>query len=103
MQLNYNFDPYAGRKLYSYLYDLDYRDIQLHLVAHHLIYGELKPEDVFNWTKKFELGTKLVKDVFDEYPGGYDCFFNDFYKFFNDPRRFTYSPLIICKGKKPVL
>ncbi|MBW2203138.1 MAG: class I SAM-dependent methyltransferase, partial [Deltaproteobacteria bacterium] len=28
IQKEYDFDPYIGRKLYSYLYDLDYQDIQ---------------------------------------------------------------------------
>ncbi len=101
LEKNHNFDPFVGRKLYSYLYDIGYRDIQVHVVTHHLIYGNLKYEDNFNWTKKLELAAQLVIDVFDEYPGGYDCFFSDFKKFFNNPRRFSYTPLMICKGMKP--
>ncbi len=36
-----------------------------------------------------------------DYPGGYRGFFSDFDAFFNDPRRFTYTPMILCKGRKP--
>ena len=102
VEQEYNFDPYAGRKLYAYLYDLGYRDIQLNLLAHHLIYGKIRDEDLFNWIKKVEVASIKTKGLFKEYPGGHDAFFADFTEFFLDPRRFTYTPLILCKGKKPL-
>ncbi|MBW2610565.1 MAG: class I SAM-dependent methyltransferase [Deltaproteobacteria bacterium] len=102
MEREYNFDPYIGRKLYSYLYDLDYKDIQMDLRAHHLIYGETNETDLFNWTKKLEMASTKASEVFEDYPGGHKKFFDDFVRFFNDPRQFTYTPLILCKGMKPV-
>ena len=102
LEQEYNFDPYSGRKLYSYLYDLGYRDIQLNLVAHHLIYGKIRDEDLFNWIKKVEIASMKTKELFKNYPGGHKAFFTDFTTFFLDPRRFTYTPLILCKGKKPL-
>jgi len=95
-----NFDPYAGRKLYSYLYDLGYENIRMDMKAHHLIYGNVKAPDLFNWTKKLEMATRKASKAFDAYPGGHKQFFADFMEFFNDPRRFTYTPLILCKGIK---
>jgi SAM-dependent methyltransferase len=97
----YNFDPYAGRKLYAYLYDLGYQDIQMNLMAHHLIYGEVKDEDIFNWIKKVEVVSMKTRALFEGYPGGHPAFFSDFKAFFLNPRRFTYTPLILCKGTKP--
>ena len=102
VEQEYNFDPYAGRKLYAYLYDLGYRDIQLNLLAHHLIYGKIRDEDLFNWIKKVEIASMKTKELFKNYPGGHNAFFADFTTFFLDPRRFTYTPLILCKGKKPL-
>lgn len=96
-----NFDPYAGRKLYSYLYDNKYREIRVDMVAHHLIYGELRPQDEYNWTRKFYVSASKYQDVFDGYPGKIDGFFEDFHRIFKDPRRFTYTPMIICTGMKP--
>jgi ubiquinone/menaquinone biosynthesis C-methylase UbiE len=96
-----DFDPYAGRKLYSYLYDMEYEDIDLALEAHHLIFGELNEVDTFNWTKKVEVGGKLSGYSFDDYEGGYEEFFEEFKKIFSHPRRFTYTPIILCRGKKP--
>ena len=96
-----NFDPYAGRKLYAHLYDLGYEDIRMDMKAHHLIYGKVRASDLFNWTKKLEMALLRVSDVLEDYPGGHKKFFDDFVAFFNDPRRFTYTPLILCKGLKP--
>jgi hypothetical protein len=98
----YNFDPYSGRKLYAYLYDFGYRDIQLELMAHHLIYGKIRAEDIFNWFKKVEVASMKTEGLVEDYPGGHDAFFADFTKFLLDPRRFTYTPLILCKGMKPL-
>jgi ubiquinone/menaquinone biosynthesis C-methylase UbiE len=100
LEEKFNFDVYAGRKLYSYLYDQGYQDIQVNLVAHHLFYGSIKAGDVYNWMKKIEVNATRFKDLFDDYPGGYEDFINDFNKFLIDPRRFTYTPLIMCKGMK---
>jgi SAM-dependent methyltransferase len=96
-----NFDPYIGIKLYSFLYDLGYDAIEATMGPHHLIYGELNAVDGFNWTKKVEVAAKNFGFAFDDYPGGYDAFFDDFKTCFADPRRFTYTPLIACRGQKP--
>ena len=102
MEEKYNFDPYVGRKLYTYLYDLEFQNIEVDLLPHHLIYGELKSSDDFNWIRKVEMAFVKAKKLFQDYPGGYDAFLPDFKAFFNDPRRFTYTPIMICRGKKPI-
>ena len=102
LEKNTDFDPYVGIKLYSYLYDLGYQDIDVSLTPHHLIFGELKEVDAFNWTKKVEVAVKKLGYEFKEYKGGYEEFFEEFKRFFYDPRRFTYTPLISCKGRKPI-
>jgi SAM-dependent methyltransferase len=96
-----DFDPYVGIKLYSYLYDMKYDDIDVTMAPHHLIFGELNEVDAFNWTKKVEVAAKNSGYAFEEYPGGYAEFFEEFKTFFADPRRFTYTPVIACRGRKP--
>jgi SAM-dependent methyltransferase len=102
MGADYNFDAFVGRKLYYYLNELGFRDIRVHMIPHHLIYGTLRHSDDFNWMKKIQMASRKALDIFQDYPGGYEGFFNDFRQFFHDPRRFTYTPLIICTGKKPL-
>lgn len=102
LEKHYRFDAYSGRKLYAYLYDLGYRHIEMDMIAHHLIYGKVREADVFNWTKKVEMAGMIMKKIFEDYPGGYEGFFEDFRRFFHDRRRFTYTPMILCKGMKPL-
>ncbi len=101
LDATYNFDTHAGRKLYSYLYDAGYESIEMELMAHHLIYGGVRDDELFNWMKKLEIGASRLEGFFDGYEGGYEAFFADFKKFFLEPRRFTYTPLILCKGVRP--
>jgi len=101
MEEIYNFDPYAGRKLFAHLFDLGFEDIEVKVMGHHVIYGKSRKVDSYNWTRKIEVTAPRLMDLFETYPGGYQRFLADFQEFFHDPRRFTYSPLILCKGRKP--
>lgn len=100
LEKKFNFDPLAGRKLYSHLYDLNLQNIELELMADHLIYGRLEKTDTFNWSKKIEILSEKTSGIFADYPGGRAAFLSDFRDFFNNPRRFTYAPIILCKGQK---
>lgn len=97
-----DFDPYAGRKLYSYLFDLEFTEIRVKMAPHHLIYGPAKEKDLFNWTKKVEIAARQSEYGFKEYQNGFQGFYSEFQTFFHDPRRFTYTPLISCRGRKPL-
>lgn len=97
-----DFDPYMGRKLYSFLYDLGFGDLSVDLSAHHLITGTLNDVDAYNWDKKVQVAAKNSNYSFEEYDGGFEEFFDEFKRFFNDPRRFTYTPLICARGIKPI-
>ncbi len=101
LENEFNFDPYMGRKLYSYLYDLGYEEISAQISAHHLIYGTLGDVDAFNWAKKIEMVSRRASLAFDEYRGGREEFIEEFQHFFSDPRRFSYTPLVCVHGRKP--
>lgn len=101
LEVKANFDPYVGRKLYSYLYDMGYQDIDVQVGAHHQIFGELKHSDDFNWTKKVEIGARYSGYDFAEFEDGFEGFLSEFRTFFADPRRFTYTPIIAARGRKP--
>jgi hypothetical protein len=101
LEMKADFDPYVGRKLYAYLYDLGCQAINVRLDPHHLIFGELKEVEAFNWIKKVETAGKKAGYHFEGYKDGYEEFFEEFKRFFSNPRRFTYTPVICCKGSKP--
>ncbi|HTR45285.1 MAG TPA: methyltransferase domain-containing protein [Thermodesulfovibrionales bacterium] len=92
-----NFDPFVGRKLYTYLYDLGYTDIEVNVSAHHVIYGELSEIDAFNWLAKVETVARKGYVDLSEF-GTLEDFLGEFRKCLEDPRRFIYSPLITCRG-----
>lgn len=96
-----NFDPYVGRKLYSYLYDLGYEAIAVSVGSHHVIYGDLRDVDAFNWAQKIEVLASKVDFDFTEYSDGFKGFSEDFRRFFSDPRRFSYTPIVSVRGRKP--
>lgn len=101
LENNCNFDPYVGVKLYSFLYDLGFGDIDIDVSPHNLIFGKLKESEKFNWAKKAEMAGKNSGYPFEEYGGNFDEFMEEFNVFFRDPRIFTYTPLIACRGVKP--
>jgi len=98
----YNFDTFAGRKLYSFLYDNGIAEINVELMAHNLIYGEIKDKDKFNLLKKVEMVARKAEKLVNSYPGGYQRLYTDLEKYIVDPRRFTYTPLILCRGTRPL-
>ncbi len=101
LQDNADFDPFMGRKLYTYLYDLGFEEIDVHVSAHHLMFGEMKERDVFNWRRKLEVISSKMPDLLEDYSGGTEEFQQDFEKLLNDPRRFSYTPVICCRGRMP--
>jgi SAM-dependent methyltransferase len=96
-----DFDPYAGRRLYGHLYDLGYENIRLELTSHHLIYGALDETERYNWERKVMVAARRSGCDFEHYQGDFSAFAEEFSSAFQDHRRFTYTPLISCCGRKP--
>lgn len=101
LQDNHNFDPYAGRRLYSHLYHLGFSAISCMMEAHHLIYGDANDVDLFNWITKVEVAAVRSGCSFSAYEEGVDAFKSDVSGFLKNPARFIYTPLIIVRGVKP--
>ena len=101
LEKNIDFDPYIGVKLYSHLYDIGFKDIDVHITSHNLTFGELSDITKFNYTRKVEVAARNSGYNFEEFTGGFDEFFEEFKRAFADPRRFHYAPIISCKGLKP--
>ncbi|MBB6481747.1 class I SAM-dependent methyltransferase [Spirochaeta isovalerica] len=97
-----DFDPYAGRKLYSHMHRLGLEEIDVHVGTHHLMFGEMNETDSYNWTKKLTIGLSSSPYDFPEYEGGFEEFAAECLRYIADPGRFTYTPLISCRGIKGV-
>jgi SAM-dependent methyltransferase len=98
---NNNFDPFAGRRLPTRMQELGFEDIRVDIRMHHLVYGKLSEFNRWNWWQKIELAGRRSGWTFEEYEDGFAGFEREFAEYFNDPRRFVYTPLIIVRGVKP--
>jgi ubiquinone/menaquinone biosynthesis C-methylase UbiE len=101
LEVNHNFDPYAGRRLYAHLVDLGCQEIRTQVGAHHLFIGALDQKDAYNWMRKIDVAAQNSGCTFAEYGGNYQAARDEFERFLNDPRRFTYTPLIMARGLFP--
>lgn len=95
-----DFDPYAGRRLYGHLFDLEYQELRVDMSSHHLIYGELTEVERYNWERKVLVAARRSGCDFSLYGGDFYAFAEEFTTSFKNSRRFTYTPLICCCGKK---
>lgn len=97
-----DFDPYIGRKLYSFVYDLGFNSIDVRVENHRVAFGKADELEAFNLLQKIAVVPEKIKFKFDEYTGGYEEFYQETLAFLADPRRFSYTPLILCRGSKAV-
>lgn len=95
-----DFDPYIGRKLYSIVYDLGFEDIDVRVENYRVTFGKAEDLEIFNMLQKVEVVPEKIKFRFDDYQGGYEEFYQETLAFLSDPRRFAYTPLILCRGSK---
>ncbi len=101
LQANNFFDPYIGRKLYSFFHRARLEDIQVHFSAHHLFYGDLSATDEFNWTAKIDRLIELQRRETVRLDLDLEKFKERFFEFLKSPGRFSYTPLILVEGRRP--
>lgn len=94
-------DPYAGRKLYHWFSTKKLSKIKVHMLPHHLIYGEAQSRDTINWAMKIDQMEELSKKGVLQFSFDINEFRNEFMKFFENPHRFSYSPLFLVEAHKP--
>lgn len=93
-------DPFMGRKLYKYFYDHGLEDVQVHLIPHHLFYGEIQEKDARNMELKIEQIQEMQENGDIQLDFDVKKFQSNFMKFFRSPARFSYSPLILVEGRR---
>lgn len=102
LQENHLFDPYAGRALYSFFHRAQLEDLKVHFYAHHLFYGDLPEADEFNWLAKLDRMIEHQNDGTIRFDFDLKAFKNKFFEFLKSSGRFSYTPLILVEGKRPL-
>jgi len=101
LQQHADWDPYIGRKLYTHMYDAGLSELDVRMDAHHLLFGSMESGQEDDWLTKLEVAAAACGYPFPEYAGGYGEFFSEAKRLLTDPRRFTYTPIILCRGIRP--
>ena len=70
------------------------------MIPHHLIYGESDKRDMDNWSRKLDQMEALSKEGVLKLSFDPTAFKKDFLAFFENPGRFSYSPLFLVEGNK---
>jgi predicted glycosyltransferase involved in capsule biosynthesis len=96
----YGFDPFIGRKLFSFLKILKFAKINVQLYPYHNIFGRPKKNDWMNWNIKInstigflKKNTKLSGDDLKNLK-------KQLLSFILNKNTYTYSMLIFAKGVK---
>lgn len=103
MDDQYNFDTFIGRKLYSFLYDNGFKNIEVELMANNILYVTKNDAIKYDWIKKLEIAAKKAENIIQLYPGGYEGLRSDLKKYIDNPRNLSYSILLLSKGFKPII
>ncbi len=94
-------DPFAGRKIFHHMSSCQLAKIRVHLLPHHLIYGRVHERDIINWSMKLDQMEDMVSKGVLDLSFDIKVFRSEFMAFFQDPKRFSYSPLILVEAVKP--
>lgn len=97
---SFGFDPFIGRKLYSYFRKVGFKKICVHIYPYHNIAGKIHQKALNNWTSKVDLIGDFLKKTSLNKSNFIGAFKKDFISFIKDPDTFTYSILIFVKGLK---
>jgi SAM-dependent methyltransferase len=102
LEASTGFDPFAGRRLYGRLFDHGYAEIDVQVGAHNLLFGAAEAAVMENWRQKLHMAIAKSACPLTLYPGGAAEFFTEFETHFSHPRRFSYTPIVTCRGRKPL-
>ena len=93
------FDPFVGRKLFSFAYNAGLRNIDVQVEAYHLIAGKVDPEILKQWELKLEIaGPQLARLLGSEHEAKEHT--RRFLDYLRRPDTLTYSTVFTVTGEK---
>lgn len=94
------FDPYVGRKLYTFFYNAGLKDIKVHPMPYHCFAGPIPKADQDNWFTKLKVLAPVGAKALGS-PEAYEHFAAKMREFLLRPDTFTYSTLLLVEGRVP--
>lgn len=93
------FDPWVGRKLYTFFYDAGLKDIQVQLHGYHCFAGPIPEADQENWWAKLKVLAPVGAHALGS-KEAYARFSDEMKAFLLREDTFTYSTLLLVRGRK---
>ncbi len=101
LQERHCFDPFAGRKLYAMFHNAGLHDIKVHLVPHHLIYGQIGQSDRGNLMAKLNQLVRMQRDDMLRVDFSLAEFMDEVLRYMQSESRFSYTILVLVEGIRP--
>lgn len=92
-----HFDPFTGRKLYSWLRTANLGDVRVHARPYHFYASSIDDSDLENWREKFRVIRPYAMKGFAS-ESEYDEFVEAYMGMLQDPDVMSYSILFIAEG-----
>jgi len=95
------FDPFVGRKLFSFAHKAGLQHIDVQVESYHLIAGVVAPEILKQWELKLEIAAPQLKKVLGSEAAAQQHA-QRFLEYLRRPDTLTYSAVFTVSGKKPL-
>ena len=95
------FDPFVGRKLFSFAQRAGLQHIEVQVESYHLIAGVVGPEILKQWELKLEIAAPQLKKVLGSETAARQHA-QRFLEYLRRPDTLTYSTVFTVSGKKPL-
>jgi ubiquinone/menaquinone biosynthesis C-methylase UbiE len=92
------FDPYIGRKLFTYFHEAGFEDVKVFAEIYHKIFGKINQKDKENWNAKIQNISRLIGSP--ENQKILSDIIKSFNAFLESERTLTYSVLFYVVGNK---
>jgi SAM-dependent methyltransferase len=93
------FDPFVGRKLFTFAHNAGLNNIRVHVECYHLIAGEADPNILKQWELKLEIAVPQLERILGSESAARDQA-GRFIEYLRRPDTLTYSNVFTVTGKK---
>ena len=96
---NQGFDPYVGRKLYSFFKQAGLKEIQIEIDKYHNIFGKIDAKNLALWEAKMEIAEPEIARAMG-CKNKAKKLINDYIDYLKDDNTLTFSIMMTAYGKK---
>jgi SAM-dependent methyltransferase len=100
LQKKAHWQPWIGRKLFSYISESDFLKIKTEVMSAEVICGQNSSDQRLAWEELMDQAQACVNTQEIQLSFDLKCFRREFNSFFENPHRFSYSPLIRIMAMK---